>query len=138
MINAKTFVLSQIGGLAFGLAIGGIMRLPGADAVDAAMAINLCVMTSIWLGIAIANVDSRQQTLYALGVSTLTFVIAATALRTNYVWLYSGFLLQAFWSVDHARKSPRTVLAPMWYALFSAWANIGFAISLYLITSFLP
>ncbi|MEL6967330.1 MAG: hypothetical protein AAGM04_08125 [Pseudomonadota bacterium] len=121
-------------GLAFGVGVGGIMRLPGMDAVVPAFAINLCVMTALWLGIAIANSDRRPVTLAECGVGLLTFVLAAAALRTTPTLLYAGFALQALWSLAHLNQTSQyrffAVRAPAWFSPFAAAANVGFGLVL--------
>ncbi|MEM1040145.1 MAG: hypothetical protein AAGI12_11840 [Pseudomonadota bacterium] len=112
-------------GLVFGLVIGGIMRLPGMDAVVPAFGINLSVMAALWLGISIGAAPPRKVALVEVLVGGVTFVLVAAAMRTTPAWLYMGFGVQIVWSLAHNRIALATP-SPRWFVPFSAAANLGF------------
>ncbi|EFL90684.1 hypothetical protein [Ahrensia sp. R2A130] len=116
-------------GLSFGLLIGLLMRAPGADAVEPAFAINLCVMAALWLGIAIGNPTSKSRAYADIAAATATFVLAAVALRTEPMLMIAGFLFQTWWSLEH-RSARWGVIGPVWFLIFASMANLGFAIAL--------
>ncbi|MEM9678074.1 MAG: hypothetical protein AAF890_08455 [Pseudomonadota bacterium] len=116
-------------GLVFGLVVGGIMRLPGMDAVVPAFGVNLSVMAALWLGIAIGAAPPRKVALVEVLVGVFTFVLVAAAMRTSPAWLYVGFGIQVVWSLAHNRTA-LAAPSPRWFVPFSAAANLGFFIAL--------
>ncbi|MEM8749623.1 MAG: hypothetical protein AAGF28_04935 [Pseudomonadota bacterium] len=123
------------GGLLFGLLIGGIMRLPGPEAVEPAFAINLCVMAAIWLGASFGSEHALSAMKVETVVATLTFVVAAIAMRVNAHILLIGFALQAVWCFRHA-SAGQSLKIKRWFPPFAAFANIGFVASYSLIVTF--
>ncbi|MEO0329863.1 MAG: hypothetical protein AAF217_14860 [Pseudomonadota bacterium] len=123
-------------GLLFGLSVGGAMRLPGAEFIIAANAINLSVMAAIWLGIAIGVGQSRSHLIQETAAATLTFVIAALVFQSSPLWLYVGFFGQTIWSALHIgnRYGARAIA---WYPGFAAMANLGFIAALYVVWNIL-
>lgn len=114
-------------GLLFGIVVGAIMRLPAADAVVPASAINLCVMAVLWLGIAIGDPQAKSRAYADIAAASLTFVIAAAALRTYEELLAAGFFFQVWWSLQH-KASGYGVVGPSWFVPFAAMANLGFGV----------
>lgn len=116
-------------GLTFGVLVGMLMRAPGADAVVPAFAINLCVMAALWLGIAIGAPFDKRRAYADIAAATVTFVLAAVALRTEPMLMIAGFLFQTWWSLQH-RSARWGVVGPVWFLIFASMANLGFAVSL--------
>lgn len=119
-------ILNAWYGMSFGVALGVLMRMPGADAVVPAFAINLSVMAALWLGIAIGRPDDKKRAYADIVVAVITFVLTAVALRTYPEVLIAGFLLQAWWSLQH-RSDGLGVIGPVWFLLFASMANFAFA-----------
>lgn len=117
-------------GMSFGVALGVLMRVPGADAVVPAFAINLCVMAALWLGIAIGNPDDKKRAYADIAAAVFTFVIAAASLRTYPELLILGFVFQSWWSLQH-RSDRFGVIGPVWFLLFASMANVSFAAVFY-------
>ena len=119
-------------GLLFGLFVGGIMRAPGEEFVLAATAINLAVMASLWLGMALAAGQDRDKLLLETAIAAVTFVITALVFQHSPLWLYIGFALQAAWSAAHIGNRVGANSLP-WFPGFAAMANLGFIAAYYLI-----
>lgn len=122
--------MNLLAGLFFGLAVGGVMRAPGAEFVTAASAINLAVMAALWLGIALAPGQSRSTAVQEMIVATVTFVMTALVFQHSFNWLYAGFATQAAWSAAHIANRYGAISRP-WYPGFAAMANLGFIAALY-------
>lgn len=128
--------MNLLAGLFFGLVVGGIMRAPGEAYVVAASAINLAVMTALWLGIALAPGQERRALNLEIGIAGVTFVVTALVFQHSALWLYGGFALQAGWSALHIGNRMGAVSLP-WYPGFAAMANLGFIAAIYAIWTFL-
>lgn len=122
-----SMILNAWYGMSFGVAVGILMRMPGPDAVVPAFAINLCVMAALWLGIAIGDPQEKKRAYADIFAATLTFVLAAVALRTLPEILVIGFVFQTWWSLQH-RSDGFGVIGPVWFLLFASMANLAFAI----------
>ncbi|MEM9278398.1 MAG: hypothetical protein AAGA76_07475 [Pseudomonadota bacterium] len=127
--------MNLIMGLLFGLAVGGIMRAPGAEFVTAANAVNLSVMAALWLGISFAPQQPRKAIIVETCTATATFVIAALVFQHSALWLYAGFAFQAFWSAAHIGNRIG-VSSQTWYPGFAAMVNLGFIAALYAVRTF--
>lgn len=113
-------------GMSFGIVVGVLMRMPGADAVVPAFAINLSVMAALWLGIAIGAPFEKSRAYADIAAATATFVLTAIALRTYPELMIAGFVFQGWWSLQH-RSDGFGVIGPVWFLLFASMANFAFA-----------
>ena len=127
-MNAKVTLV----GFIFGLVVGVIMRLPGAEFVVAAHAINLSVMASLWLGAALAPDQDFRAGVQETIVAIITYVLVALVFQHSPLWLYIGYLLQTVWSALHINNR-HGVLTREWFPTFAMTVNVGFVISLYLL-----
>jgi hypothetical protein len=117
-----------IGSILFGLAVGFVMYLPTPEVVINGGAVNLTVMTSLWLGAMVSVQTPVKEAILEVIVAVVCFCFVAAAMQGFEYFLVLGFMVQGHWALMHA-NGQRGVKVHSWFPILAVGANVGMAIA---------